>query len=274
MLHGKGGDMICLDTIKQKLQNKTVLITGHTGFKGTWLSRFLLQLGAKVVGIGLDEGSESLFTLTKTNQDMLSYIQDIRDYDTLVQIIKSENPDIVFHLAAQPLVLISYQSPVETFNTNVMGTIHLLEACRQLDSLQSIVLITTDKVYQNNEWVYSYRENDRLGGHDPYSASKAMCELAIESYRSSFYKKTGVILTAVRAGNVIGGGDFSKDRLIPDIIRSIKQKTVLSLRCPNSIRPWQYIMDALWGYLLICTASLQNTPPPYYHLFISLITIL
>lgn len=266
MLHGKGGSMICLDTIKQSLQNKTVLITGHTGFKGTWLSRFLLQLGAKVLGIGLDEGSDSLFTLTKTNQDMLSYIQDIQDYDALVYIIKSAKPDIVFHLAAQPLVLTSYQSPIYTFNTNVMGTIHLLEACRQLDSLQSIVLITTDKVYQNNEWVYSYRENDRLGGHDPYSASKAMCELAIESYRSSFYKKTGVILTAVRAGNVIGGGDFSKDRLIPDIIRSIKQKTSLSLRCPNSIRPWQYIMDVLWGYLLICTASLQNaiSPPPYF----------
>ncbi|MGL4367562.1 MAG: CDP-glucose 4,6-dehydratase [Brevinemataceae bacterium] len=249
-------------------KDKKVLITGHTGFKGTWLCRTLLQLGATVYGIGLEEGDHKIFNMSSTDDDIFSYIMDIRDKELLISQIKQINPDIVFHLAAQPLVLESYKTPVETFDINVMGTIHILESCRYVDNLQAMVMITTDKVYHNYEWTYPYRETDRLGGYDPYSASKAMCELAIDSYRYSFYKDSSVGITSVRAGNVIGGGDFAENRIIPDIVRSIQQNTSVSLRNPNSIRPWQHVMDAIIGYLLIGKTIItqQQTPSSSYNI--------
>ncbi|MGL5254823.1 MAG: CDP-glucose 4,6-dehydratase [Brevinema sp.] len=246
-------------------KNKKVLVTGHTGFKGTWLCRTLLQLGSEVYGIGLNEGENKLFALSETAKDMNSFIVDIRDRELLTKTIKDINPEVIFHLAAQPLVLESYKIPVETFESNVMGTIHVLEACRSITNLQAIILITTDKVYHNYEWNYPYRETDRLGGYDPYSASKAMCELAIDSYRHSFYQDLKVKIVSVRAGNVIGGGDFADNRIIPDIIRAIQAKKDVVLRHPNSIRPWQHVMDAIMAYLLVGKQMIggQEISPSY-----------
>ena len=253
--------------INDTYKNKRVLVTGHTGFKGTWLCRLLKQLGAEVYGIGLEEGADRIFRISSTGDDMASNIIDIRDKEKLISSIQKIQPQVVFHLAAQPLVLESYITPVETFDTNVMGTVHVLEACRTIPSLEAIVLITTDKVYYNNEWNYPYRESDRLGGYDPYSASKAMCELAIDSYKNSFYKEKNIGIASVRAGNVIGGGDFAENRIIPDIVRSIRDKKILTLRNPNSVRPWQHVLDVLWAYLLVGQALIPNrsTPSPSYN---------
>ncbi len=245
-----------IKNIFEFFKNKKVLITGHTGFKGAWFSKLLLILKAKVYGISLDAGNLSLYNLIKLDNEVKSYIQDIRDLEKIKNIVKEINPDIIFHLAAQPLVIDSYNRPVYTFETNVIGTINLMEAMRELDNLECAVMITTDKVYDNKEWVWGYRENDVLGGHDPYSASKACAEIAIKSYKKSFFKDMSI--ASVRAGNVIGGGDFADNRIIPDIVRAIEKNIPVELRNPNSVRPWQHVLDVLYGYLLVCYSLINN----------------
>ena len=232
-------------------KNRRVLVTGHTGFKGSWLVLWLKMLGAKVTGISLpSETSPNHWNLLRL--DVESFYIDIRDEKLLRQKIVEVNPEIVFHLAAQPLVRRSYQQPLETWATNVMGTANVLDACRQIEGLAAIVVVTTDKCYENKEWVWGYRENDPLGGHDPYSASKGGSELVAASYRKSFFNiPASPLLATVRAGNVIGGGDWSEDRLIPDLVRSIEAGKSLEIRSPNSTRPWQHVLECLSGYLVL-----------------------
>jgi CDP-glucose 4,6-dehydratase len=234
-------------------RGKRVLVTGHTGFKGSWLSLWLSQLGAEVVGISLAPKTQSnhwdLLGLERTVQH---HILDIRRADEVALVFKSTQPEAVFHLAAQPLVRRSYRDPLETWSTNVMGTANVLEASRQTGSVRSILAVTTDKCYVNQEWAWGYRETDRLGGHDPYSASKAGSELVAASYRSAFFYTNGApLLATARAGNVIGGGDWSEDRLIPDLLRAIAARQPLEIRSPNATRPWQHVLDSLSGYLLL-----------------------
>lgn len=245
-----------MKTVFNYFKNKKVLITGHTGFKGAWFSQLFLNLNADVYGISLKENDLSLYNLLNLNNKLKSYIEDIRHLEKIKKIVKDVNPDIIFHLAAQPLVIDSYNNPVYTFETNVMGTINILESIKYLDNLECAIMITTDKVYDNKEWVWGYRETDSLGGHDPYSASKACCELAIKSYKKSFFKD--IKIATARAGNVIGGGDFADNRIIPDIIRSIEQNKSVELRNPNSIRPWQYVLDVLYGYILLAYKSVNG----------------
>lgn len=235
-------------------KNKRVLITGHTGFKGSWLSLWLQALGADVIGFALaPPTSPNLFTLADVSAEMLSIIGDIRDYHQVYQAIKDHRPEIVFHMAAQPLVRYAYQNPIETYATNVMGTVHLLEAVRHTESVKVVVNVTTDKCYENKEWHWGYRENDRLGGHDPYSNSKACAELVAAAFRNSYFqeKTCGVNLASARAGNVIGGGDWALDRLVPDLIQACLNNNPLFIRNPHSIRPWQYVLEPLSGYLLL-----------------------
>ncbi len=235
-----------------------VLITGHTGFKGSWLTLWLSKLGAEIAAIGLDPCT------SPNHWDLLQipirdFRTDIRDLNGMRHIVEQFQPTIVFHLAAQPLVRRSYRNPIETFSTNVLGTANLLECCRVTPSVKAIVCITTDKVYENREWAWGYRENDRLGGHDPYSASKACCELVANSYRKAFFEKDGRCLIAtVRAGNVIGGGDWSEDRLIPDIVRSVTGDVPLEIRSPNATRPWQHVLESLSGYLMVGEKLMQG----------------
>ena len=232
-------------------KNKRVLVTGHTGFKGGWLALWLSELGAQVAGLALDPCT------TPNHWDLLElsiedHRADIRDAEKTAEVVKNFEPEIVFHLAAQPLVRRSYRDPLETWSTNVMGTANLLDACRHVSSVQSIVCITTDKVYANQEWAWGYRENDTLGGHDPYSASKAACELVVGSYRKAFFEKEDhCLLATVRAGNVIGGGDWSEDRLIPDLVRAATTNSALEIRSPNATRPWQHVLESLCGYLMV-----------------------
>lgn len=230
---------------------RRVLVTGHTGFKGSWLAMWLSQMGAEVIGISLSpETSPNHFDLLKL--DIEDIRLDIRDRDNLTRAITKKRPEMVFHLAAQPLVRRSYHNPVETWATNVMGTAHLLDACRKIESLRSIVVITTDKCYQNHGWPWGYREIDTLGGHDPYSASKAAVELLVASYRESFMSGPDApLLATARSGNVIGGGDWAEDRLIPDLIRSLFNNKVLEIRSPYSTRPWQHVLESLSGYLFL-----------------------
>ena len=232
-------------------KNKNVLVTGHTGFKGSWLSLWLESLGARVMGLALaPESSPSHWDLLSLQIKSLHL--DIRDADGLKRVVDNENPEIVFHLAAQPLVRRSYRTPLETWSTNVLGTANILEACRHNPSVRAIVVVTTDKCYENREWVWGYRETDRLGGHDPYSASKAGVELVASSFRNSFFSDgDSALLATARAGNVIGGGDFSEDRLIPDVVRAAQSCESLEVRSPNATRPWQHVLDCLSGYLLL-----------------------
>jgi CDP-glucose 4,6-dehydratase len=248
--------------------NKKVFITGHTGFKGSWLCLFLRKLGANVVGYSLapEIRDENLFELAKIDQDIDSHIGDIRDFQKLKKILKISQPDIIFHLAAQPLVRASYEDPVYNYETNVMGTVNLLEVSKDLESLKALVNITTDKCYENKEWFWSYREDDTLGGHDPYSASKACSEIVTNSYRKSFFVDKNIGLASARAGNVIGGGDFSRDRIIPDIVRSIRKNQKVVLRNPKAVRPWQHVLDVLYGYLLL-GEKLYNNPMNYSESF-------
>jgi CDP-glucose 4,6-dehydratase len=232
-------------------QGRRVLLTGATGFKGGWLAIWLRRLGASVIGLGLEAPRDSLFEAAGVDDLIDNRILDIRNGDALRELVEHERPEIVFHLAAQPLVRASYRTPVETFATNVQGTVHLLEACRTAGSVRTIVAITTDKVYANLEHIFPYREDDRLGGHDPYSASKAACEVAISCYRQSFLAGNGVGLASARAGNVIGGGDWSEDRLLPDAIRAWSTGAVLSIRHPDAVRPWQHVLEPLAGYLVL-----------------------
>jgi CDP-glucose 4,6-dehydratase len=231
-------------------QGKRVLLTGHTGFKGSWLTIWLHRLGAKVTGVSLaPRTTPNLFTLAKLDSLCASHFCDIRDEAGLATIIHAAKPEIVLHLAAQPLVRASYRQPVETFATNVMGTAHLLNALRGMESVRVAVMVTTDKVYRNNEWHWPYREHDALGGHDPYSASKAASEIVIASFRDSFLAEQGIAVASARAGNVIGGGDWSEDRLIPDAVRAWQADQTLEIRRPQSIRPWQHVLEPLAGYL-------------------------
>lgn len=232
-------------------KDKRVLITGHTGFKGSWLAMWIKELGASITGIALDPvTSPNHWDLL--NLEIDEHRVDIRDVFNLRKIVQECQPEIVFHLAAQPLVRRSYFDPLETWSTNIMGTANLLDACRQCPSIKAIVVITTDKCYENQEWIWGYRENDRLGGNDPYSASKAGSELVVASYRKSFFNYHGApLLATARAGNVIGGGDWSEDRLIPDIVRSVERNESLVIRSPKATRPWQHVLESLSGYLLL-----------------------
>lgn len=233
-------------------QGKTILVTGSTGFKGSWLSFWLHSLWAKVIWYSLEiDTNPNLFWVLKLDSKITQIIWDINDLTHIEEVCDTYKPELIFHLAAQPLVRESYENPVYTFQTNAIGTVNVLEVIRKKEYLKWAVLITTDKVYQNNEWLYPYRENDRLGWHDPYSASKALAEIAIESYKKSFLDKWWKKIAVVRAWNVIGGGDWSKDRLIPDIVKTIMKNEELILRNPNSIRPWQYVLEALYGYLIM-----------------------
>ena len=241
-------------------RGRRVLLTGHTGFKGGWLALWLKQLDAEVTGISLPPDSlPNLFELARVASGMASHICDIRDAAALAAIIRAAQPEIVLHLAAQPLVRASYREPLETFASNVMGTAHVLDALRGLDSVRVAVMVTTDKVYRNQEWPYPYREEDPLGGHDPYSASKAASEIVIASYRDAFLAGQGVAVASARAGNVIGGGDWSPDRLIPDAVRAWQAGLPLDIRRPQAIRPWQHVLEPLGGYLVLAQ-KLWNQP--------------
>lgn len=239
-------------------KNCRVLVTGHTGFKGSWLALWLKMMGAKVTGISMPpETSPNHWDLL--GLDVESFYIDIRDEELLRRKIAEVKPEMVFHLAAQPLVRLSYRQPLETWATNVMGTANLLDACRQVEELTAIVVITTDKCYENKEWVWGYREIDPLGGHDPYSASKAGSELVVASYRRSFFNTpSSPLLATVRGGNVIGGGDWSEDRLIPDLVRSVEAGKSLDIRSPNATRPWQHVLECLSGYLVVGQQLLEG----------------
>jgi len=241
-----------------RYKNRRVLITGHTGFKGSWLALWLQILGAKVTGISLPaETTPNHWKLL--GLDAESFNIDIRDAELLRRKVVESKPEIVFHLAAQPLVRRSYRQPLETWATNVMGTANLLDACMHVEGLQAIVVITTDKCYENKEWIWGYRELDPLGCHDPYSASKAGSELVAASYRLSFFNTpSSPLLATARAGNVIGGGDWSEDRLIPDLIRSVKGGKSLEIRSPNATRPWQHVLECLSGYLMLGQQLLEG----------------
>ena len=242
-------------------RDKRVLLTGHTGFKGSWLTLWLHRLGATVAGLSLPPATvPSLFESARVAEVCrVSRMVDIRDRAATAAVLREFRPEIVLHLAAQPLVRASYREPVDTFATNVQGTVHVLDALRGLAGVQVAVMITTDKVYRNREWERPYTEDDALGGADPYSASKAACEIVIDAYRDSFLRAQGVRLASARAGNVIGGGDWSEDRLIPDAVRAWQQGRVLEIRRPESVRPWQHVLDPLAGYLLLAEAMWHRT---------------
>ncbi|OWW21306.1 CDP-glucose 4,6-dehydratase [Noviherbaspirillum denitrificans] len=231
--------------------SKRVVLTGHTGFKGSWLALWLKRLGAEVRGIALPpDTSPALFKLAGVADEVDSHFCDIRD-PAVGTLIREFQPDIVLHLAAQPLVRAGYRQPLDTFSTNVMGTAHVLDALRGLDCVKVALVVTTDKVYLNREWPYPYREDDTLGGHDPYSASKAASEMVARCYRDAYLAQQGVALATARAGNVIGGGDWSADRLIPDAARAWDAGASLSIRSPNATRPWQHVLEPLAGYLVL-----------------------
>jgi CDP-glucose 4,6-dehydratase len=243
--------------------DKTIFLTGHTGFKGGWIAHWLYELGASVHGYSLEPPTQpNFFTETQLRKRLAhSSIGDIRDLAALSSALKQAKPDIIIHMAAQPLVRESYNTPVETFAANVMGTVNLLEAARQVGTARAIVNITTDKCYENKEWLWPYRENDRLGGHDPYSASKACAEIAAAAYRNSFLADANIQLASVRAGNVIGGGDWATDRLIPDFLRALDAGKTLTIRSPNAIRPWQHVLEPLSGYLLLAEKLYTESSP-------------
>ncbi|HQR04005.1 MAG: CDP-glucose 4,6-dehydratase [Proteobacteria bacterium] len=239
-------------------RGRTVLVTGHTGFKGSWLCLWLLHWGARVTGYALPPApGPSLFQSLGLAQKMDSVFGDVRDATALSAVARGKRFDTVFHLAAQPLVRASYDDPVSTFATNVMGTVHLLDAFRDSHHPPAIVVVTSDKCYENREWPWPYRENEALGGHDPYSASKAATEIAAASYRRSF--PGCAALATARAGNVIGGGDWAADRLVPDLVRALQNNTAPVLRNPDAVRPWQHVLDALHGYILLAQALTADT---------------
>ncbi len=244
------------------LRSLRVLVTGHTGFKGAWLCEWLLQSGASVSGLALPpEGLLSLFDSLRLAERLDRHIFcDIRNPSALAQAVRESKPDVIFHLAAQALVRRSYREPLLTWETNVTGTLNLLEAARGLGRLVTVVVVTTDKVYKNREWEFCYREEDELGGHDPYSASKAACELAVDSWRSSFGATEGVTVVTARAGNVIGGGDWSEDRIVPDCFRAWDKGTAVELRNPKSTRPWQHVLEPLSGYIALAAHVRDGLP--------------
>ncbi len=233
-------------------QGKKVFLTGHTGFKGSWLSLWLGSLGAQVIGYSLETPTKpSLFEIARVDTLLDSTIGDICDYQYLSEAMKRANPDIVIHMAAQALARDSYHKPLRTYQTNVMGTANVLESTRQCKNIKAVVVVTTDKCYENKEWYWGYRENDALGGYDPYSSSKACAEIVTAAYRQSFLKEAGISVATVRAGNVIGGGDWAKDRLIPDCLRAIENNEKIMIRSPQAIRPWQHVLEPLSGYMML-----------------------
>ncbi|MGV7240786.1 CDP-glucose 4,6-dehydratase [Caballeronia sp. M23-90] len=247
-------------------RGKKVFLTGHTGFKGSWLTLWLQALGAHVTGFALaPDTTPNLFMLGGVSDGIQSIIGDIRDRALLASAMKEARPDIIIHMAAQPLVRESYVTPVETYETNVMGTVHVLDAVRQVPGVRSVVIVTTDKCYENREWEWGYRENEAMGGYDPYSSSKGCAELVTSAYRNSFfnpstYAKHGVAVGSGRAGNVIGGGDWAADRLIPDIMRAISQGETVNIRNPHAIRPWQHVLEPLSGYLMLAEKLYTDGP--------------
>lgn len=256
------------DIFNDFYRGKRVLITGHTGFKGSWLSIWLHELGAEIVGISLDPFTEQdNYVLSGIKEKIVDLRGDIRDSQLLNDIFKKYQPEIVFHLAAQPLVRLSYDIPVETYEVNVMGTIHVMEAIRHTDSVKVAVMITTDKCYENKEQIWGYRENEPMGGYDPYSSSKGAAEIAIASWRRSFfhpekYDLHGKSIASVRAGNVIGGGDWALDRIIPDCIKALEEGRKIEIRSPKAIRPWQHVLEPLNGYMLLAS-KMWNEPHKY-----------
>lgn len=245
--------------LKNNYKNKNVFITGATGFKGTWLSIWLQRLGANVIGYSLEPATDpSMFKICNLEDKITNIIGDVRDYNFLLTQFQKHKPDIVFHLAAQPLVRQSYKCPIETYETNIMGTVNLLEAAKNTDSVKSVVVVTTDKCYENKEWPYGYRENDSMGGYDPYSSSKGCVEIIVSAYRNSFFNERGIALSTARAGNVIGGGDWAEDRLIPDFVRAVTEDKSIRIRNPYATRPWQHVLEPLSGYLWIGALMLDN----------------
>lgn len=258
-----------IDTFDNFYKGKRVLVTGHTGFKGSWLSIWLHELGAEVIGIAKNPQTEKdNYVLSGIGKKIKADIRaDIRDGEKIKEIFSKFQPDIVFHLAAQPLVRLSYEIPVETYETNLMGTINIMEAIRITNSVKVGVLITTDKCYENKEQIWGYREDEPMGGYDPYSSSKGCCEIAISSWRRSFFnpntfEKHGKSIASVRAGNVIGGGDWALDRIIPDCIRALETNHPINIRSPHSIRPWQHVLEPLSGYMLLAQ-KMWNEPTKY-----------
>ena len=253
-----------MDGFKNIFRDKTVLVTGHTGFKGSWLSIWLIELGAKVVGYGLDPHTEKdNFVLSNISDKIIDIRGDIRDYGKLKETFDIYRPEIVFHLAAQPLVRLSYKLPRETYEVNLMGTLNVLECIRYCDNTRVGIMVTTDKCYDNKEQVWGYKEDDAMGGFDPYSSSKGCAELLIASWRSSFmnpkyYENHNKAISSVRAGNVIGGGDWAIDRIIPDCIRAIELNNPIEIRNPNAVRPWQHVLEPISGYLLLAQKMLEN----------------
>ena len=251
-----------VDSLRQTFSGKIVWLSGVSGFKGAWLAEWLLSLGAEIRGFCLPPPTQpSLFDQTGLASRIVWDCADLRDANAVRNSLLEAQPDFVFHLAAQPLVRLSYREPVETWETNVMGTIHVLEALRQLDKACAAVLVTTDKCYDNREWVHGYREEDALGGHDPYSSSKAGCELAIASWRRSFFNGHPVKVASARAGNVIGGGDWAQDRILPDCVRALAAGAPIEVRNPGAVRPWQHVLESLSGYLCLAAAPGTSAPP-------------
>jgi CDP-glucose 4,6-dehydratase len=249
---------VAMTSLAEFYRGKRVLLTGHTGFKGSWLALWLTRMGALVTGFALlpEHGERSLFYAAGVESMTKSHIGDIRDRAAILAVVRESDPEIVIHNAAQALVCRSYADPFGTYETNVMGTVNVLEAVRQSKSVRSAVVVTTDKCYENREWYWAYREVDRLGGHDPYSSSKACAELVTASYRSSFFGKEDQPATStVRAGNAIGGGDWAEDRLVPDIARAIASGLPVAIRNPTSTRPWQHVLEPLRGYLMLAQAQ-------------------
>lgn len=245
-------------------QDKNVLVTGHTGFKGSWLTLWLKHIGANVTGFSLSElDHPNLFEDADVGVGISSVFGDVRNYDELLSCLSQTQPQIVLHLAAQSIVRESYAAPIETYATNVMGTVHLLEAIRHTESVRAALIVTSDKCYENRESERSYRESDPIGGHDPYSSSKGCAELATACYRSSYFggSEAGAVIASARAGNVIAGGDWAKDRLMPDIVSALSESRQVELRNPNAVRPWQFVLDALHGYLLLIERLWQDGQP-------------
>lgn len=257
-----------LDIFQDFYKGKKVLVTGHTGFKGSWLSIWLRELGAEVIGFSLEPATEKdNFVLADLSNKIIDVRGDIRDAKSVNAVLDKYQPDIVFHLAAQPIVRLSYEQPVETYQTNVMGTINVMEAFRHCKSAKVAVMITTDKCYENREQIWGYRENEPMGGYDPYSSSKGAAEIAISSWRRSFmnpekYSQHGKAIASVRAGNVIGGGDWAKDRIIPDCIRALEGNLPIEIRNRTAVRPWQHVLEPLSGYMLLAQ-KMWNEPTKY-----------
>jgi len=245
--------MVMEAELKDFYRGKKVLITGHTGFKGGWLALWLKMMGAELTGYALAPPGDqpNLFTVAEVGRDIDSNISDIRDLAGLKEVFHKSQPEIVFHLAAQSLVRKSYLEPVETYATNIMGTVNLLEALRQSPSVRAAVIVTSDKCYENREWLWGYRENEPLGGYDPYSSSKAGAEIVTAAYRNSFFQDKGAAVASARAGNVIGGGDWAADRLVPDIIRALSANKQIVIRNPRAVRPWQHVLEPLRGYMML-----------------------